>query len=66
VNWKVNMSQEYTPQPDNRVDVELDLDNFTILQLALEAHKRDITLNKMVEIILQEVIDRHKVNGTLD
>lgn len=51
---------------DNRVDVEVDLDNFTILQLALEAHKRDITLNKMVEIILQEVIDRHKVNGTLD
>jgi len=61
------MSQDQTnQQPDNRVDVEVDLDNFTILQLALEAHKRDITLNKMVEIILQEVIDRYKVNGTLD
>ena len=45
---------------DNRVDVELDLDEDVILQLALEAHKRDITLNKMVEIILQEVIDKHK------
>lgn len=61
------MSQEQTStSPDNRVDVEIDLDNFTILQLALEAHKRDITLNKMVEIILQEVIDQRKVNGTLE
>jgi predicted HicB family RNase H-like nuclease len=48
------------------VSVDIDIDDDVILQLALEAHKRDITLNKMVEIILQEVIDRHKVNGTLD
>ena len=51
---------------DNRVEVELDLDEHEIYQLAMEAHKRDITLNKMIEIILQEVIDRHRVNGTLD
>jgi hypothetical protein len=51
---------------DNREEVELDLDDGTILQLALEAHKRDITLNKMIEIILQETIDRHRVNGTLE
>lgn len=50
---------------DNRVEVELDLEEDVILQLALEAHKRDITLNKMVEILLQEVIDNHKVNETL-
>ena len=50
---------------DNRVEVELDLDEHEIYQLAMEAHKRDITLNKMIEIILQEVIDRHRVNGTL-
>lgn len=49
---------------DTRVEVPLDLDNDTILHLALEAHKRDITINQMVEILLQEVIDR-SVNGKL-
>ena len=51
---------------DTRVKIEFDLDDRSILKLATEAHKRDITLNKMIEIILQEVIDRHRVNGTLD
>lgn len=51
---------------DNREEVELDLDDETILKLALEAHKRDITLNSMIEIILQEFIDQHRVNGTLE
>ena len=51
---------------DNRVEVELDLEEDVILRLALEAHKRDITLNKMVEILLQEFIDKHKVNDFLD
>ena len=50
---------------DNRVEVELDLNEHEIYQLAMEAHKRDITLNKMIEGILQEVVDKHKVNGTL-
>jgi hypothetical protein len=45
---------------DTRIDVPLDLDNDTLLKLAMEAHKRDITLNKMVELVLQEVIDKHK------
>jgi len=53
-------------ETDKREEVELDLDDGAILQLALEAHKRDITLNKMVEIILQEAIDRYNVNGKLD
>ena len=50
---------------DNRVEIELNLDEHEIYLLAIEAHKRDITLNKMIESILQEVIDKHKVNGTL-
>ena len=50
---------------DTRVKVEFDLDERSILKLATEAHKRDITLNKMIEIILQEVIDNHRVNGTV-
>jgi hypothetical protein len=49
---------------DSRIQVPLDLDNDLLLQLAMEAHKRDITLNKMVEIVLQEAID-HRVNETL-
>jgi uncharacterized protein YjaG (DUF416 family) len=51
---------------DNRVEIELNLDEHDIYQLAMEAHKRDITLNKMVELVLQEAIDLHKVNGTLE
>lgn len=45
---------------DRRVVVPLDLDDDVILNLALEAHKRDITLNKMVEILLQKAIDAHE------
>ena len=50
---------------DTRVQFPIDIDDDLILKLSMEAHKRDITLNKMIEIILQEVIDRHRVNGTL-
>lgn len=42
---------------DRRIQVPIELENSELLNLALEAHKRDITLNKMVEILLQEVID---------
>lgn len=49
---------------DTRIQVPLDLEDELILQLAMEAHKRDITLNKMVEIVLQEAINRHR-NGDL-
>jgi hypothetical protein len=45
---------------DSRIQVPLDLDNDLLLQLAMEAHKRDITLNKMVEVVLQQAIDTHK------
>jgi len=41
---------------DNRVTVPLDLDDATMLQLCMEAHKRDITLNKMIEQILEMAI----------
>ena len=43
---------------DTRVQVELDLDDDLLLQLMTQAHKQDITLNKMVEQILTEMIDR--------
>ena len=45
---------------DRRVEVPVELEDDVLLQLALEAHKRDITLNKMVEILLQNAIDAHR------
>lgn len=45
---------------DTRVEMPLTLGNDELFMLMTMAHERDITLNKMVEIILQEVIDRHK------
>ena len=42
---------------DERIQVPLDLPDQEFLQLALEAHKRDITINKMVEVILQTYVD---------
>jgi hypothetical protein len=50
---------------DTRVQVPIDLDNDTMFKLFMEAHKRDITLNKMVEIVLQEAINSHRVNESL-
>lgn len=41
---------------DDRVEVSLDIEDDVILALSLEAHKRDITLNNMVEILLQQAI----------
>lgn len=55
---------ELANEESKKVDVEFDLSDIDILRLALEAHKRDITINKMVELILQEAIDNHTVNET--
>lgn len=41
---------------DKRVQVPIELEDNELLHLALEAHKRDITLNQMVEILLNEAI----------
>lgn len=45
---------------ESKSDIELDLSDKEMLQLALEAHKRDITLNQMVELILLDAIERAK------
>jgi hypothetical protein len=50
---------------DSRIQMQVDLEDDLILQLAVEAHKRDITLNKMMEIVLQTAIDHHRVNESL-
>jgi len=39
-------------------EVELDLDNNTILFLALKAHEKDITLNQYINEILKKYLDQ--------
>jgi NTP pyrophosphatase (non-canonical NTP hydrolase) len=43
---------------DNRVTIEIDLDEDLLYQLMLLAHEHDITLNQMIEKILREYLDR--------
>lgn len=45
---------------DKRVDIPLEMDHQSIVKLALEAHRRDITLNQMVELILEWAIEEHQ------
>lgn len=44
---------------DTRVQVPLNLEKDELYKLMQMAHERDVTLNQMVEILLQEMIDRH-------
>lgn len=62
-DWLEKASAMFLNNPfDRRIQVPLDLTDQEILFLALEAHKKDITINKFVETILQAVIDNHKSN----
>ena len=45
---------------DKRVQIELDLEDDLLLDLFKEAHKRDITVNQLVENILQTMIAKHE------
>lgn len=45
---------------DDKETIELQLEDDVLLSLALAAHKRDITLNEMVELILKNIIDSAK------
>jgi hypothetical protein len=50
---------------DRRIQIPLDLTDDLMLHLAMEAHKRDITLNQMVELILKEAIQSIETNKEL-
>ena len=43
---------------DNRVTIEIDLEEDLLYQLMLQAHEHDITLNQMIEKILREYLDK--------
>jgi hypothetical protein len=51
---------------DKRVQVPIDLEDELMLALCMAAHKRDITLNKMVEEILKELIEKKKQDEPMD
>jgi len=51
---------------DKRVQVPIDLEDDIMLKLCMEAHKRDITLNQMVEEILKELIEKKKQDKLMD
>jgi hypothetical protein len=45
---------------DTRIQVPVEFDDDVMLKLCMEAHKRDITLNQMVEEVLRNVIATHE------
>ncbi len=50
----VELGKDETPY--TAVDIELSDDDFK--RVALQAHERDITFNKMIELILKDVINQ--------
>ena len=51
---------------DKRIQVPIELEDDVMLKLCMEAHKRDITLNQMVEEILKKVIEEHELKEVMD
>lgn len=51
-------SLEQEVQTDGQVEVQVDLDQDLFNEIALEAHKQNITVNQLVNDILREYIDR--------
>jgi predicted HicB family RNase H-like nuclease len=52
------MTQQNEEKLDGYSEIEIDLPKEELYQLMLMAHEQDITLNQLVEKILQEVIDK--------
>ena len=42
------------------VDTQLDLEDDLVLELYTQAHQKDMTLNELVNHIMQEMVERHK------
>jgi hypothetical protein len=50
-------------QEKKMVDMEIDMEESEFLYVAQLAHDRDITFNKMIEIILTQFIEEEERNG---
>ena len=55
-NWPQSVELGKDETPYTAVDIELPDDDFRMI--ALQAHERDITFNKMIELILKDVINQ--------
>jgi hypothetical protein len=53
----IKAGEEY----DTRISVPLELDDDVMFDLMKLAHERDITLNELVTIALEEAIDQHRM-----
>ena len=56
LNWPQSVDLGKDEKPFTAVDIELPDDDFRMI--ALQAHERDITFNKMIELILKDVINQ--------
>ena len=54
--WPQSIELGKDEKPYTAVDIELPDDDFRMI--ALQAHERDITFNKMIELILKDVINQ--------
>jgi nitrogen regulatory protein PII-like uncharacterized protein len=59
IDEKVSAIKDGAPY-DSRVIIQINLTDEETLLMMRKAHELDITFNKYVEMILQEVIDKHK------
>ena len=55
-DWPQSVDLGKDEKPFTAVDIELPDDDFRMI--ALQAHERDITFNKMIELILKDVINQ--------
>ena len=55
-NWPQSVELGKDETPYTAVDIELSDNDFK--RIALQAHERDITFNKMIELILKDVINQ--------
>ena len=53
-------------EQDNRAEIEIDLPDDVLFGLMMEAHRRDITFNQLVELILRDQIDREAPDESRD
>lgn len=53
-------------QPDNRVDIDIELNHDEWYQLMCIAHEQDITLNQMVAQVLTAALAQHEQLDTLE
>ena len=49
-----------TNKDDDKVDMELDLEDDLLFELMIRAHQQDITLNQLIQNILTRVIEERK------